>query len=36
MAALRRTTLRSLVESTAVMQWGYMNRARAEPRARDP
>src|SRR6476660_1095879 len=34
-AALRRITLRLRVESTPVTEWGYMNRARAEPSARD-
>jgi hypothetical protein len=33
-AAFRRTTLRFFVDSTAVTECGYMNRARAEPRAR--
>src|SRR6476469_8234881 len=34
-AALRRITERFRVESTAVTECGYMNSARAEPRARD-
>src|SRR6187549_2354563 len=34
-AALRRITFRFLVDSTPVMECGYMNRASAEPRARD-
>ena len=33
-AAFRRITDRSLVDSTAVTECGYMNRAKAEPSAR--
>src|ERR1019366_784149 len=34
MAELRRIVLRDLEDRVAVIEWGYMNSARAEPRAR--